>query len=145
MKFLKISLILSAIVLFAVACGETSKTTNSTTNSTTNTNKTANVANTNTAATPAADELASAKKIYSEKCVRCHKEDGTGGETEIDGVKIKAPNFTSDKMKSEPDAEFVEAIEKGFPEDGMPAFKGKISDDDIKNLVKLIRRDFQKK
>jgi hypothetical protein len=27
----------------------------------------------------------------------------------------------------------------------MPAFKGKISDDDIKNLVKLIRKDFQGK
>lgn len=141
MKFLKISLVLSVFALFAIACGEASKTTNSTTNA----NKSTNVANTNTATTPATDELAEAKKIYSEKCSRCHKEDGTGGKTEIDGVTINAKNLTTDKMKNEPDSEYIEAIEKGFPDDGMPAFKGKLTEQQIKDVVKLIRRDFQKK
>ena len=67
-----------------------------------------------TATTPPADELAEAKKIYSEKCVRCHKEDGSGGKTEIDGVTIKAENLTTDKMIKEPDSEYIEAIEKGI-------------------------------
>lgn len=141
MKLLKICLSLTALTVFITACGS----------GTSNTAPTANankpVVNTNTApqTTATVDELAAAKKIYSEKCVRCHKEDGKGGETDIDGVKIKAPDFTSDKMKNEPDAEFIQAIEKGYPEDGMPAFKGKISDQEIKDLVKLIRKDFQKK
>ncbi len=144
MKILKFCLVLSAIAMFVFACSE-----NKPTNSATNANANKPTANANTTATTqptaAIDELAAAKKIYSDKCVRCHKEDGTGGKTEIDGVKINAENLTTDKMKNEPDSEFIEAIEKGFPDDGMPAYKGKISDQEIKDLVKLIRRDFQKK
>lgn len=135
------TLAFSFVAAFVFGCSVTT-----TTNTTVSTNKPA--ANTpaaanSPAATPA-DELASAKKIYSEKCVKCHKEDGTGGVTDIEGTKIKAPDLTLDKFKKEPDSEFIEAIEKGYPDDGMPAFKGKISDEDIKNLVKLIRRDIQK-
>lgn len=141
MKFLKMTLAFSFVAVFVFGCSVTT-----TTNTTVSTNKPP--ANTPAAAnSPAAtpvDELASAKKIYSEKCIRCHKEDGTGGVTDIEGVKIKAPDLTQDKFKKEPDSEFIEAIEKGYPDDGMPAFKGKISDEDIKNLVKLIRRDIQK-
>jgi mono/diheme cytochrome c family protein len=143
MKIFKLSLVLSAIALFIFACSDNKTATTNTSNTaavnTANTAKTAN-----TEPTAASDELASAKKIFSEKCVRCHKADGTGGESDIEGRKIKAPNFTSDRMKKEPDSEYIETIENGAKEDGMPAFKGKISDDDIKNLVKLIRRDFQK-
>ena len=92
-----------------------------------------------------ADLLASAKTIYTEKCVKCHKEDGKGGVTDFDGTKIKAPDLTSDKQKGKPDSDYIEILNNGAKEDGMPAFKGKISDDDIKNLVKYIRRDFQGK
>jgi mono/diheme cytochrome c family protein len=140
MKILKLCLVLSAVALFVFACSENKP-------ATTTSNIPVDSVNTTPATvqpTAAVDELAAAKKIYSEKCVRCHKEDGTGGKTEIDGLKINAPNLTSDKKKKDPDSEFIEAIEKGFPDDGMPAFKGKISDQEIKNLVKLIRRDFQK-
>src|SRR5215216_6550684 len=124
MKILKFCLVLSAIALFVFACSE-NKTANSTT--TANTNTAANTSAT-TQPTAVVDELAAAKKVYADKCVRCHKEDGTGGKTEIDGLKINAENLTTDKMKKEPDSEFIEAIEKGFPDDGMPAYKGKISD-----------------
>src|SRR5215213_3952977 len=140
MKIIKLCLCLSAIGLFIFACSENKTANSNTTNIVVTNTNTA----TNAAPTAAPDELASAKKIYLDKCVRCHKEDGTGGKTEIDGVKINAPNLTSDKLKKEPDSEFIEAIEKGFPDDGMPAFKGKISDAEIKNLVKLIRKEFQK-
>jgi len=143
MKILKFCLVLSAIALFVFACSE-NKTANSTTTAT-NTNTPGVNTTATTAPTAAVDELAAAKKVYADKCVRCHKEDGTGGKTEIDGLKINAENLTTDKMKNEPDSEFIEAIEKGFPDDGMPAYKGKLTDQEIKDLVKLIRRDFQKK
>ena len=139
---LKIGLVSSAILFFIIACNQTQ---------TTNTNlvsNTAAVTNANNSiATPeiATDELASARKIYSQICINCHKEGGTGGESVIDGKKIKAPNFTTDRMKKEPDAEFIEVIENGEAEDGMPAFKNRLSNDDIKNLVKMIRKDFQGK
>ena len=113
MKILKLCLVLSAIAMFVFACSENkpanSNTTGATNKSTANANTTATIQ-----PTAAVDELAAAKKTYSEKCVRCHKEDGTGGKTEIDGLKINAPDLTTDKKKKEPDSEFIEAIEKGF-------------------------------
>ena len=57
---------------------------------------------------------------------------------------INAKNLTSEKMKKEPDAEYIEAIEKGFPDDGMPAFKGKLTDQEIKDVVAYIRKELQK-
>lgn len=154
MRFLKLGFILSVLTLFVFACVENKTSSPANTIIVTNTNSSANtnMSKANTAIVdfnaqqPAKmDEMASAKKIFTEKCVRCHKEDGTGGVTNIEGTKIKAPNFTTDKMKNEDDGEFIETIENGAKEDGMPAFKGKLSDDEIKNLVKFIRSEFQGK
>jgi len=89
--------------------------------------------------------MASTKKIYTEKCASCHKEDGTGGKVEIDGTTLNAEDFTEDKMKNMSDAKYIGYIENGVPDEGMPAFKGKLTDDEIKNLVKLIRSEFQGK
>ncbi len=116
-------------------------------NLTTNENTASNAAPFQPEVTPETiDDLASARKIYSEKCANCHKENGSGGLTVLnDGTKIKAPNFTSERLKKDADDDWIEAIEHGAKEDGMPAFKGKITDDDIKNLVKYIRREFQGK
>ncbi len=141
MKFLKIGFILPTILLFIIACNQTKTTNTNLTNNTT----VAAPANVTVAQTAASDELASARKIYATQCSKCHKEDGTGGASIIDGKKIKAPNLTTDKQKTNPDSDYIETIENGAKEDGMPAYKGKISDDDIKNLVKLIRKDFQGK
>ena len=143
MKILKTCLVLSAIALFIFACSD-NKPANSNSTNTANTNKPAANTPANTQPTAPADELAAARKIYSEKCERCHKPDGTGGEVDIEGKKIKAANFTTDRMKKEPDAEFIEIIENGEKDEGMPAFNGKLTDEEIKSLVKLIRKDFQK-
>ncbi len=144
MKRLKIGLILTAFTLFIIACTQTANV---------NTNApAANVAVVSNNApqgevTPAAaaDELASARKNYTEKCVGCHRENGLGGEKVLDdGTKIKAPNFTSDRKRKDKDADWIETITNGAKDEGMPAYKGKLSDDEIKDLVKYIRREFQK-
>jgi mono/diheme cytochrome c family protein len=41
------------------------------------------------------------------------------------------------------DQDFVDQIMNGG--DGMPAFKGKLQPDQINGLVKLVRKEFQKK
>lgn len=146
MKVLKVSLVLCALFLFVLACAKTGTTNKIAANdSATAVSAADNSANATSANSAANDELASARKIYSENCVKCHKENGAGGKTVIEGAEIKAPNFASDRQKGKPDSDYVETIEKGAKEDGMPAFKGKISDEEIKNLVKYIRRDFQGK
>lgn len=142
MRYLKLGLILTAVSLFVFACSQNTTTnTNSTNNSTVASNST----NTVNSATPANDEMATARKIYSEKCVKCHKEDGSGGISDIDGKKIKAPNFHSDRMMNDKDEDWIDTIENGAKEDGMPAFKGKLSEQEIKDLVKFIHQDIQGK
>ncbi len=142
MKFAKLLFVTVAFAILVAACGNTA---NNSTTSTTNTAKNTAPSASPTAAVPTPDELAAAKKIFSEKCVGCHKENGTGGEKDVDGVKIKVPDLTSEKMKNEPDNDFIDIINNGDKEEGMPAFKGKISEQEIKDLVKLIRKEIQKK
>lgn len=142
MKSLKLIFVLSAVLLFIIACSRT-ETTN--TNSATNSTASANLNNSASQPATAADELAGARKIYAEQCVKCHKEDGAGGAGVVNGKKIKAPNFTSERMKNDDENDWLETIANGAIEDGMPAYKGKLSDADMKQLVRLIRRDFQGK
>lgn len=142
MNFLKTSLLISALGLFISACGETAKNSPALPSNANQTN-----AQTNRAAAPTAtpDELAATRQIYKDKCAACHKEDGSGGQVTIEGTKLNAENFTSEKMRNMSDEKYIKYIEDGIPDEGMPAFKGKISDAEIKNLVKLIRTEFQKK
>lgn len=142
MKFLKLGLILLAVAIFAFACSQ-SNTPNNSVNTANNSIAAVNANQPQPAAT--VDELAAARKHYSEICIKCHKEGGLGGASEIDGKKIKAPNFTSERMIKDDDADWIKSIQNGIPDEGMPAFKEKLSDQEIKDLVKMIRKDFQKK
>ena len=140
MRLLKFGLLLLFVGLFVFACTETENT------KTTPANGANKITNTEPIAQPTAamDELASARKIYTEKCVRCHMEDGSGGKTEIEGTTINAENLTTEKMKKEPDAEYIEHITDGIPSEGMPAFKGKLTEQEIKDVVAYIRKELQK-
>lgn len=134
MRFLKITLLFLATLVFAAACGNSGN---------------APADNSKAEASPSAevsqtpDEVALGKSKYQEYCNKCHKEDGKGGTVEIKGRTIKPHNLVSDKMKGEPDSEFIKAMEDGFPEDGMPSFKGTLTPDEMKAVVKYIREDLQ--
>ena len=145
MKLFKIGIVLLAILIFIIACNQTNTSNTTVSNSTAIIINNANTANAQATSTAATDQLASARKIYSEQCVNCHKEGGIGGVSTIEGKRIKAPNFTSDRMKNDDENDWIETIKNGAKEDGMPAFKDKLSDDEIKSLVRLIRKDFQGK
>lgn len=145
MKFIRLGLILSAAAFFVFACQSNQNTNmNGNVAVVTNNNAASNAA-TNTQPSAAPDELADTRKIYAATCVKCHKEDGSGGVTQLEDGKIKAPNFKSDHMMNDKDEDWIDAITNGIKDEGMPAFKGRLSDAEIKNLVKLIRKDFQGK
>lgn len=93
------------------------------------------------AATP--DVVAIGESKYKEYCAKCHKDDGTGGEVVIEGKTLKAENLVADKMKKEPDSEYIEYMEKGIPDEGMPSFKDVLSEDEMKAVVKFIREKLQ--
>lgn len=138
MKYVKIFLILAAISLFIIACTQTETTTNNTTE---NTN---NAENTKPEPTATPDELTLGRKHFKEQCAKCHKEDGTGGEVVIEGKTLDADNLTSDKMKKMPDEKYIKYITNGIPDEGMPAFKDILSDEEMKEVVRYIREEIQK-
>lgn len=151
MKFIKIALILSAIALFVFACAE-NQNVNTNTAVGMNSNGNATVANANTISNAinnsqpvVGDETASGRKIYNQICANCHKEDGTGGKVVIDGTTLNAENLTSEHAKKDPDAEFIEVIKNGIKDEGMPAFGDRLSDEEIRNVVKFIRTEIQGK
>jgi mono/diheme cytochrome c family protein len=80
----------------------------------------------------------SAQDIWDKRCVLCHGADGQSRTKK--GKKYKAPNFTKDKwQKHTTDDEIVEAITNGVPKSKMPAFKGKLSEEEIKSMVPFLR------
>lgn len=143
MKFFKLGLVLTFLAVFVFACSQTA------TNTTTSTNK-ANTQNTNVPTNananqtaPVNDELAAAKKIFGEKCINCHKENGEGGEVNIEGDKFKVPNFKAEKVAAADDKKYTRVIEEG--DDKMPSFKSKLKPEEIAGLIKFIRKEFQGK
>ncbi len=144
MKFFKTFLILATVSIFIFACtnqqsgnGSNTNTANFTANSPKNTLADASPA-------PTMNEVASGGKIYKEECAKCHKDDGTGGKVVIDGKTLNGKNLISDHMKKDSDDEYYEHISEGIPDEGMPAYKDKLSESQIKDVIKYIRADLQK-
>jgi mono/diheme cytochrome c family protein len=141
MKLIKLFIVAAALALFAVACSDS-----------TSTNQTVNTAGTQPSpaaspkaiATPSAtpaDELASARTTFTQVCSACHQDSGEGGTVKIEGKPLKVPSLKEGHALKHTDEEFAKQISKGG--EGMPAFKDKLTPDQINNLVRLIRRDIQ--
>lgn len=146
MKFIKISVIVIFSLLFIAACGETATNVNTTT--TNSANAARNPANTTApAGTPAITEVATnddsdsggGKEIYATNCMICHKEDGTGGKVTVSGKTLDAENLTEDKFKKMPDEKLMGYVKNGIPDEGMPAFKDKLTDEQIKAVLAHVR------
>ena len=118
-----------SLLLLTVACQKSSTLTTSNTNTT----RTA-------PATP--DEFASARGLFAKNCQTCHGPTGSGGPVKLeDGTKLKVPSFREGHALRHPDSDYVKQINKGG--DGMPAFKDKLTAQQISELIRFIRHDFQ--
>ncbi len=140
MKHLKLALLISAIIIFAVSCACTN--TNVSNNNTNNNTNNARTASTPVAVPPASDEFAAARSTYTAVCARCHQANGEGGAVEFDeGGTLQVPSFKSGKGLKQTDIQFARQIAKGG--DGMPAFEKKLAPEQINALVRFIRKEFQ--
>jgi mono/diheme cytochrome c family protein len=99
-----------------------------------------------TATVPAApvDLLANGRKLYSDNCAACHKEDGTGGKMTIEGKSMNVDNLTSEKIKKFTDDKIIGYIYNGIEDEGMPAFKDELSEAEIREVVRYVRVGIQK-
>jgi mono/diheme cytochrome c family protein len=91
-------------------------------------------------ATP--DPLAATRAIYAKDCQECHGAKGEGGPVKLDdGTKLKVPSLREGHALRHPDSDFVKQITKGG--DGMPAFKDKLKQQEIDDLIRFLRQEFQ--
>ena len=111
------------------------------------TEKTSNTpANTGTAnrATATPDPFAQTRAIFAKNCQNCHGASGQGGPVKLDdGTKLKVPSLREGHALRHPDSDFVKQINKGG--DGMPAFADKLKPQEVDDLIKFVRREFQGK
>jgi mono/diheme cytochrome c family protein len=84
---------------------------------------------------------ADAPDNWKTKCAMCHGADGSG-QTPV-GKKLKLKDYTSaDAQAKMTDEEILKAITDGVTEDGksrMPAFKDRLTPDEIKALAARVR------
>jgi mono/diheme cytochrome c family protein len=91
------------------------------------------------------DELASGKEVFEKNCVICHQADGSGGKVTIEDKSLNVENLRSNKIKGFSDEKIIGYIMKGVPDEGMPAFKDKLSEGEMRDVVLFIRKEFHNK
>ena len=130
--------IIAMSAFFAFGCGDTAKVSQNTASDT----RPAVATPTASAATPL-DELALGRDIYNQYCAACHKEDGTGGKMTIEGKTLDVDDLTSEKIKKFSDDKITSYIHNGIEDEGMPAFKDKLSEAQIREVVRFVRGGIQ--
>lgn len=142
MKNIKLSILFTALLFFAVACTRTD-----TANQTPNANAPNNAAQVSPSSPSppeaSSDVLAPARAYYMENCAKCHREGGEGGLFEAEGKRLKVPSLVSGRVVAYTDERYTRQITRGG--DGMPAFGEKLTPEQIADLVRFVRREFQNK
>lgn len=106
-----------------------------------------NAAKSPTNAAPAASPQSSvavnpvgpAKELFAAHCMICHKDTGKGGKVTLKGKNLNAEDLTSAKMAAKTDDQLTKYIIDGVEDEGMPAFKDKLTDEEVTLLVGHIR------
>jgi mono/diheme cytochrome c family protein len=83
---------------------------------------------------------ADAPGLFKSKCAACHGTDGTAATAAGKSMNIR--DFHSPDVQKQTDAQLTEIISAG--KGAMPSYKGKLTDDQVKQLVGYIR-DLAKK
>jgi cytochrome c6 len=72
---------------------------------------------------------------FKAKCAMCHGADGAG--STATGKALKVRDLASPDVQSQTDAQLADIVTNG--KNKMPAYKGKLTDDQIKGLVAYVR------
>ena len=83
-----------------------------------------------------------AAALFKTKCAACHAPDGSGNTPT--GKSLGTSDMRSQEVQKQTDAQLTDSTTNGKGKK-MPAYKGKLTDDQIKQLVGYIRELAKKK
>jgi len=83
--------------------------------------------------------LAMGKEIYATNCMICHKDTAKGGKLTLGGKSLNPDDLTTPQMKAMTDQKLIGYVTNGIEDEGMPAFKGKLTEDEIKSVIAYVR------
>lgn len=83
----------------------------------------------------AQDDSSTPATVYKGKCAVCHAADGSGSGTV--GKQLNVPSFRSREVQGQTNEQLQLVISDGRGK--MPGYRGKMSDDQIKQLVTYVR------
>ena len=136
MKLISLALTCIVITLIAAACTETATPTNTSTPTTAGSPAAG-------APAPSVDQFATARANYAKNCEACHGPNAEGGLVKVENKQIKVPSLKREHAVKHSDEELMKIITGG--EEEMPAFKDKLRQEEIAEMVKFIRTNFQGK
>ena len=134
MKLISLALTCIALTLIATACTETATPTNTST-------PTAAGSPAPAAPTAPIDPLATARANYAKHCEPCHGPTGEGGLVKVENKQIKVASLKAEHAIKHTDDQLAKVITGG--EEAMPAFKDKLTPEEITEMVRFIRTNFQ--
>lgn len=85
-----------------------------------------------------------ARLLYRRHCSSCHGRDGRGRGPAASVLDPPPRDFRSDTVARRTDGELFEVISEGRPRTGMPAWKGVLSEEERRALVRYLRRAFSR-
>jgi mono/diheme cytochrome c family protein len=81
------------------------------------------------------------QQVFAENCAVCHGEQGRGAGPAAAGLSLKPPDYGTGHLDIHTDGDIFYWIQNGVSQGSpMPAFKDKLTDDQIWNAVNYVRR-----
>jgi mono/diheme cytochrome c family protein len=77
----------------------------------------------------------SAEDLYKAKCALCHAADGSGNTPA--GKKMEVKSFSAPEVAKNTDAAWIDITKAGKGK--MPGYTGKLTDDQIRDVIKFVR------
>jgi len=139
MDHIKLLVVAGAVFVYATGCSQTSTPNSANATNAPNTRPTAPPALSTPAATPPAEGAMDGKEIYALNCMICHKDTGKGGKVTIEGRSITPEDLTADKFKKMSDEKLTGYVTDGVEDEGMPAFKDKLTPEQIRSVIAHVR------
>jgi mono/diheme cytochrome c family protein len=77
--------------------------------------------------------------LYDEHCARCHGLTGKGDGPDAAGLTVPPANFLSARSRAKTDFELLTSISYGIAFSPMHAWRGKVTDEELLELVRYLR------